>query len=142
MTLLQGVLSVCIGISTLVSIGIGVFVAWLAQKQRADFAEFRGAMIEMVRGELKAYLDVITFNRYVESHAKEVADKEKTITEFMTRHRDWKHTIEPVLRGLQTDDVDFKKITADNRDRIEAIEKNLIEINMHLEQLKKDEDSQ
>lgn len=87
-------LSILISVSTLASIGVAIFVAWVSQKMRADMAVLKNELIAMVRNELKEYVTVQTFQEYSEVHGRDHVRMESEIT----RLRDFRHSTDTLLR--------------------------------------------
>lgn len=141
-----GVLSILATISTIVS---ALFMSYISQKGRADFAEFKIQMSQTIREELEEYItekrfrDYVehhdsTFQTYVETHAKEVDIKLTEIFAFMTRHRDWKHAMEPWVREVEMKLADLRLDVDKGKEEImRQVETNKAEIKKLWEEITK-----
>lgn len=110
-------IKVAVGICTLISMAVAVFVAYLAQKARADFAVFKAEVTQIIREELKAFLTKDEFDRYSSSHGGEHV----AIHSEITRLRDFKH--------------DSAAVQRETGSKIESIKDNLIETKTHIEKI-------
>lgn len=72
-------------------------VAALKETMLERSAHLRTDIIDRIDQKLNEYVAKQQFKDYVEGHARE----HQQIQEFMTRHRDWKHGLEPEIRGFQ-----------------------------------------
>jgi hypothetical protein len=140
------VLSILATISTIVS---ALFISWVTQKGRADFAEFKNEITQTIKTELKEYVtekrfkeyvdahDKI-FQNYVESHSREVDGKLLEIYAFMTRHRDWKHAMEPWAREVEMKLADLRVDVDKGKEEIlKQVDNNKAEIKKLWEEITK-----
>lgn len=76
---------------------------------KLSMVEMKGQILDGIREEFKGYVDIETFKAYMEAHSREDGLRTKEVTEFMVRHRDFKHGMEPWRRGVDMQLEDIKK---------------------------------
>lgn len=92
-------------ISLIVNIGGMGFIAWLHQKSRADGAELKASILSEIKETLTDYVAKQQYKDYIEVHGKE----HLRIEAELTRLRDWKHEVDPLLRSIQMKLMDTGK---------------------------------
>jgi hypothetical protein len=124
---------VAIGVSVfglLINFAVGAVVALITHKARADDAVLKNDLQQLIRTELRDYVGKQQFNDFEKGHDVIHAG----IQDFMDRHRDWKHDVEPILRGLQMNVEDLKtavgelKNTSSMKGNIDALATGIAEL--------------